>query len=237
MIACRGKILGLINFSTVAAVLGCLLAGCQSVAPARTAAEAKLVPPTKIILGPGDTIEIKFAYASQFNETFTIRPDGKVELQLIGEIIAQGKTPDALREEMIERYAEQLQHPQLAVIVRTLQERRVYVGGEVKQPGVITIPGDLTALEAVVQAGGFNAETAETENVVVVRRDEDGRQYGYALNLKDVITGQETEPFYLAPRDIVYVPRIKIAEVNQWVQQHFWRMLPPFSMGIGFTPF
>jgi len=207
------------------------ITGCQSVPPARTAEEAKTAPPSRIILGPGDTIDIKFAYASQFNETFTIRPDGKVELQLIGEVVAQGKTPDALREELIERYADQLKHPQLAVIVRTLQARRVYVGGEVKQPGVITMPGDLSALEAIVQAGGFNAETAETENVVVVRRDKDGRQYGYAVNLKDVVTGQETQPFYLEPRDIVYVPRIKIAEVNQWVQQYLWKMLPPMSFG------
>ena len=195
-----------------------------------TAPEARPVASSSTVLGPGDVIDIKFAYSSQFNESQTVRPDGKIVLHLIGPISVQGKTPDALREEIEGLYAGQLKHPQLAVIVRSFHERRAYVGGEVNKPGLVEMPGSMTALEAIMYAGGFNLEKAEVQNVVVVRQKE-GRYSGYALNFKDTLGGLEAQSFILEPRDIVYVPRTRIADLNQWMSQ-FYKMLPPFSMGI-----
>lgn len=186
---------------------------------------------SRTALGPGDVIDIKFAYASQFNESQTVRPDGKIELHLIGPVTAQGKTPDELREEIEGLYASQLKHPQLAVIVRLFHERRVYVGGEVNKPGLIQMPGTLTALEAIMDAGGFNLERAEIQNVVIVRQ-KDGRNIGYALNFKDTLGGQDAQSFILEPRDIVYVPRTRIADLDQWMSQYVYKLLPPFSIGI-----
>lgn len=208
--------------------------GCQSTPPAKTADVLKQAPPTRITLKAGDVIDIKFAYASQFNETQTIRPDGKVELLLVGEVVAEGKTPSELRDELIKLYSAELQHPQLAVVVRTLQDRRVYIGGEVNKPGLIEMPGEMTALEAIIQAGGFNMDAAEPASVIVVRCDEEGKQQGYRLNLKDALKGMEGTPFYLEPRDIVYVPRTTIANVDQWVAQHIWKLLPSISAGYAF---
>jgi polysaccharide export outer membrane protein len=184
-------------------------------------------------LKAGDVVEIKFAYANQFNDTQTVRPDGKIEMQLIGEVVAEGKTPGELREELIRLYTVQLKHPELAVVVRGLFERRVYVGGEVNKPGPVDIPGEMTALEAIMLAGGFNLERAEVQSVIVVRK-QDGRLVGQTLDFKDALAGRETQPFYLQPRDIVYVSRTTITDVDQWMQQHLWRLLPP--IGVGFTP-
>lgn len=198
--------------------------------PEQPLPEAKRCPEPRIILQCGDTIEIKFAYAGQFNENQAVRPDGKIELQLIGEVVAQGKTPGQLRDELINLYAVQLKHPELALIVRGLYERRVYVGGEVKKPGPVEIPGEMTALEAVMNAGGFNLESADVRSVIVVR-NVDGHMVGQALDFKEALNGREAQPFYLQPRDIVYVPQTAIADVDQWIQQHLWKLLPPIGVG------
>jgi polysaccharide biosynthesis/export protein len=209
-----------------------LLAGCAGPKPAlQPLPAAQPIASTSTVLGPGDVIDLKFAYAGQFNESQTVRPDGKIMLQLIGPVTVQGKTPDELRGEIEGLYAGQLKHPQLAVIVRSFYERRIYVGGEVNKPGLVDMPGAMTALEAIMYAGGFNLEKAEVQNVVVVRQKE-GRQTGYALNFKDALEGQEAQSFILEPRDIVYVPRTQIADLNQWISQYLYKLLPPLSIGI-----
>ncbi len=209
-----------------------LLAGCASSKPALPPLPAaQPMASARTVLGPGDVIDIKFAYANQFNESQTVRPDGKIVLHLIGPVTVQGKTPDELREEIEGLYADQLKHPQLAVIVRSFHERRVYVGGEVNKPGLVDMPGSMTALEAIMTAGGFNLEKAEVQNVVVVRQKE-GKQTGYALNFKDTLGGQEAQTFILEPRDIVYVPRTQIYDLDQWISQYFYKLLPPFSIGV-----
>lgn len=211
-------------------------AACQSahtVAPALPGQPyyaAKPGPAPGVRLRSGDVIEIKFAYAAQFDQTETVRPDGKIELPLAGEVVVQGKTPAQLREELMKRYSVQLKHPQLAVIVRGLYERRVYVGGEVKKPGPVLMPGEMTALEAVMDAGGLNRETAEAGNIVVVRNI-DGNMIGMSVDLRGALKGEKTTPFYLEPRDIVYVPRTRIANLDLWIEQHLWKLLPPIGIG------
>lgn len=186
--------------------------------------------PSKVVLTPGNQIEIKFAYADQFNELQTIRSDGKIAMQFVGEVVAAGKTPAELREELMRLYAEHLKHPQLAVYLRGSTDNQVFVGGEVKTPGMLEMQGSLTALEAITQAGGFNQETA-TKNVVVVRQN-DGQTQAIALNLDASLkSGESAAAFYLQPRDVIYVPQKTIVSLNQWIAQYINNMIPD----VGFT--
>ncbi len=204
------------------------LLGCASV-PAKTALEMRSEQEPKLTLGPGDVIEIKFYYVSELNETQTVRPDGKIALQLIGEIAAQGKTPAELRDELIRFYTPQLRRPEVTVLVRSFAKRRVYVGGHVNRPGLVDMPIRLTALEAILNAGGFDVRTAEAGNVVIIRH-KDGKRYGCALDLRGALEGKEVQPFYLEPQDIVYVPRTKITQVNLWIDQYINRMIPRIGL-------
>jgi protein involved in polysaccharide export with SLBB domain len=179
----------------------------------------------RVSLAPGDSIEVKFFSTPELNETQAVRPDGNIALLLAGEVRAEGKTPAELQDELVKRYSSHLRNPQVTVIVRSLEGRRVYVGGEVKTPGVIPMPGQLTAMEAIMQAGGFNLLAAEVENVVIIRYKERQR-FGYMLNMKEALAGKGYQPFYLESRDIIYVPRTKIAELNQWIDQYISKMLP-----------
>jgi polysaccharide biosynthesis/export protein len=217
----------------VALSLGSLI-GCQSAGPpiAVIKADEQALPvvssvpeDVRVSLAPGDSIEIKFFYTPELNEAQTVRPDGNIALLLVGEVKAEGKTPAELQNELIQRYSLQLRNPQVTVIVRSLEGRRVYVGGEVKTPGLIPMPGPLTALEAIMQAGGFNLAAAQVENVVIIRYKERQR-FGYMLNMKEALAGRNFQPFYLESRDIVYVPRTRIAELNQWIDQYISKMIP-----------
>jgi protein involved in polysaccharide export with SLBB domain len=188
----------------------------------------KPVPPS-MLLRPGDEIEIRFAYLDpeQFNVTQTIRPDGKIDMLIIGEITAEGKTPSELRDELIKLYTPHLQHPKIAVVVRSFRGRRVYVGGEVMRPGYIDMPGPMTALEAIMEVGGYREETADIERIIIVRHN-DGKRFSYALSIKKSLegNGQEAETFYLSPRDIVVVPQTTIVNIDQWVDQYIRQMIP-----------
>ena len=186
-------------------------------------------PPATVSLAPGDTVDIKFFSVAELNEEQSIRPDGKISLQLVGDVQAEGKTPAQLRDELIRLYTPHLKTADVTVIVRSFQSRRVYVGGEVWRPGVVNMPGQLTALEAIMEAGGFT-RFAKLENVVIIRHKL-GQRYGASLDYATAgKTGEMPPPFYLEPLDIVYVPETTITKVNRWIDQHINQLLPTFGI-------
>lgn len=182
--------------------------------------------PPEVVLAPGDQIDVKFFYAEELNELLQpIRPDGAISLQLVGDVVAQGKTPAQLRKELRELYAPHLRNPEVAVIVRTLVNRKVYVGGQVNSPGLVEMPGQMTALEAIMHAGGFVGESAEPDDVVLIRH-KDGRRYGLKLQFAAALDGEAYQPFFLEPYDIIHVPESTIAKVTTWIDQHINQVIP-----------
>ncbi len=207
------------------------LTSCTTMKPAKTPAELRTWPQPKVTLGPGDVLDVKFFNVPEINESQTVRPDGKIALQLVGEVDVQGKTPAELQHELIQRYTPELKAPQLTVVVRTLVNRRVYVGGHVNRPGLIEMPHQLSALEAIMQAGGFDDRRARISSVLIIRH-RDGKRYGAVLDFKDPLRGMEYESFLLEPQDIVFVPRTKITEVNLWIDQYITSLLPRLGLTV-----
>jgi polysaccharide export outer membrane protein len=226
-----GKLMGI---AIVAIFLAMSALGCQTVHPAKTPLEMSSgvgpAPEPKLTLGVGDVLDFKFFYNPELNDSQTVRTDGKITLQLIGELTAQGKSPMELQEEITKLYASQLRRPEAAVIVRTLANRRVYVGGFVRNPRLVEMRTRMTALEAIIEAGGFDFWRAELKNVVIIRH-KDNKRYGCALDFSAALQGKETQPFYLEPMDIVYVPRTTISAVDLWIDQHINQLIPK----VGFT--
>ncbi|MFQ6036647.1 MAG: polysaccharide biosynthesis/export family protein, partial [Sedimentisphaerales bacterium] len=157
--------------------------------------EESVSPSSRVTLEPGDEIEVKFYYTPELDITQMVRPDGKISLQLIGELEVQGKTPAELREELLRLYGPHLKNPEVAVIVRSLLSRRVYVGGQVVTPGVIEMPAETDVLEAIMQAGGFLLPEAKVKNVIVIRH-RDSQRYVYSVNLEPALRGDGSQPFY-----------------------------------------
>jgi polysaccharide export outer membrane protein len=192
------------------------------------------ITPEKVRLAPGDEVEIKFYYTPELNETQTIRPDGKITLQLINDVEAKGLTPEELTTVIEKLYKPYFKEPAVSVMVRTLASQRVFVGGEVNKPGAIQLDGNVTLLQAIMEAGGFIKESAKLSNVVVMRQEE-GKWYAGTFDLRNVVKGKASDSFYLKSMDIVYVPRTRINKVNQWVEQYITRMIPGLGSITGFA--
>jgi len=211
-----------------------LLAGCQS-SPKKLDIESvntltREYTETDVILDAGDALTITFFYTPELNTEQIIRPDGKIDLQLIGEVKASGKTPQELKKELIDKYSKKIQQLDISIVVLSFYKRRVYVGGEVATPGSIPMPGQLTALEAIMLAGGIDIESGKYKNVLLIRQ-ENGKWAGKKFNLEKILSGEQTDPLYLRPLDIVYVPETSISRINRWVDQYIGVILPE----VGFT--
>jgi len=177
------------------------------------------------VLHPGDSIDIKFQYWPEMDDSQTIRPDGKITLQMIDDVQAAGLEPEELDHKLTKLYEAKLKEPELSVIVRSLANRSVFVTGEVFTPGEVELKNEMTALSAIMSSGGFNKSTAELSNVIIIRHL-NGKRYAAAINLHSKLTAKESKPFYLTAKDIVYVPRTRIVDLNDWVEQHITKMLP-----------
>lgn len=206
--------------------------GCETIPLSPPPASA--VPEALTRLVPGEEIEVAFMGAPNLNTTQKIRRDGKISLQLMGEVQAAGKTPGELRKEIGDLAASQLQIKDVSVVVRT--PAPVFVSGAVHTPGRVELTSPLNVLQAISEAGGFDLREAEVRNVVVIRY-EASQRHCYSFNFLDTLQGKEDDadkPFYLMPLDIVYVPRTRITRVDQWVEQHINKLLP--SLGLGYSP-
>lgn len=157
-----------------------------------------------IVLHEGDTLSITFAGAPDLNTVATIRRDGRITLKSLGEFKAAGLTPPEMEKELIKLYGPQLQTKEVTVAVQS-SAFPVYVTGAVLRPGKILSDRPITALEAIMEAGGFDYTKANLKAVRVLRT-QDGKTEHYTLNLKRVLQGQATEQFNLKPSDILYVP-------------------------------
>lgn len=184
----------------------------------------------------GDELDIKFYYNTELNERVIVRPDGRISLQLIPELVVTGQTPSGLSQQLMKAYAVELKQPQVTVIVRSFAAEQVYVDGEVSRPGVIALTGRTTVLQAISQAGGFK-DSARLSEIMVVRIDGGSRPTPIRLNLKEARQGIAFEQdALLRPRDIVFVPRSRIGNVNKWVDEYIRKNLP-LPLGVQFGIF
>jgi polysaccharide biosynthesis/export protein len=184
------------------------------------------------VLHAGDELMIKAFQHPDLDEVVRIRPDGRLSLQLVSDIAAAGMTPTELSKALDKVYAQFFKNPNISVIVRTFASEQVYVGGEVFQPGVQPMLGEVTVLGAVMRAGGFRP-TARTNNIVLLRNDGHG---GKGVELVDVkhLLSKGGPDMMLQPFDVIFVPQSKIAKVDQFVDQYV-RQLIPASLTGGFT--
>ena len=224
-------------FIVIAAVI-ILLFGCASQqTPIKS--EAHEFPNTTrqqspYLLQPGDQLEIKFFYNSELNESITVRPDGKISLQLVDDVQAAGLTPSQLDDVLTQKYAVELKKPVLTVIVRSFTAHRVYVGGEVIRPGLIELTAGMTALQAVFSAEGFK-ETAKPEGAIIIRKGPDDRPVPIRVNLMDINSKNASAVFQLQAQDIVYVPKTFIAKTNKFVDQYISQLFLFRGVSFGFS--
>ena len=160
------------------------------------------------LIQPGDELSVKFYFNSELNEeNLVVRPDGNISLQLVHEVKAAGRTPMELKGILTKKYATQLNNPEIAVIIRSVKApTTIYVGGEVKEPGVFEMVSSMTVLQAIARARGMEP-TANASNVLVIRRTQQNEPSTIRLDLKAALAGDDlSHDISLHPYDYVYVP-------------------------------
>jgi len=185
-------------------------------------------------LRPGDEIDVKLLYNPELSDRVVIAPDGRVNMSLIGSVVAEGQTPTTLAKDLEKRFNVELRRPDVTVIPRSFASQRVFVGGEVGTPGVVNISGRIGVAEAVLTAGGFRI-TAAFDNVVLLRRSPDGRPMLRNIDMAKLLDeGDRAQDVPVRAGDMIFVPRKGIANVNLWVDQYF-KQVVPFTTSAGFA--
>lgn len=246
----------------LAALLPPVIGGCAAPLPT---AQAPLMPLRAALPEPnapapdaggyrlsvGDQIEVKMFNNPELNELQAVRPDGRITMQLVGEMRAAGLTTAELEAQLKQRFTGIVRTPQPTVFVRKYVQQRVYVGGQVNTPLVVPVEGPITLMQAVFHAGGFRFN-AEKRNVLVFRNNglvdamtlvvdlEQQLQPGYATCTPepacrtDPATGQlRNGDIALQPNDIVYVPQNSIGHLAQYMDENIGKIVPLFrNMGV-----
>ena len=194
---------GAVRLALLLFVLAALASGCVTPAPTPLT-EKELTPFGSVKLREGDVLVITFPGSSNLNTTQSIRRDGRIALPQVGELTAIGKTREELEKEVLKRYEPLLVTKEVFVNLQT-SAYPVFVSGAVVKPGKIVADRPLSALEAIMEAGGFDLSRANMKGVVVVR-EEEGQLKHYVLNLKLVFDGKSKQLFYVRPSDIIFVP-------------------------------
>lgn len=184
-------------------------------------------------LAAGDVVEVRFFFDPELNEQVQIRPDGRISMQLIGEVEMAGKTVQEISRELERAYSQHLKSPTVSVQVRSFATQKVYVTGEVVRPGIISMPGELALVAAISEAGGVKP-TGDVKSVVLIRKGPDDRPEARKIVLRDGGKLTADAGLLLRPYDIVLVPETKIARLDRWVDQHI-RQLVPGNLVLGFS--
>lgn len=181
------------------------------------------------LLGYGDVLEVKFFNNPEYNEQVTVRPDGKISLQRIGDVQVVGMTPNILTGIVTDAYKEILVDPDVTVFVRQFGGQEVYVLGEVNKAGNLPIAKGMTILRAIAAAGGPK-ETAKMNSVLLIRHGEMGVE-ATRINVDlGELTQNPQSDLTIQPYDMIYVPRSFIADVDLFISKFYNVILPPIDL-------
>jgi polysaccharide biosynthesis/export protein len=178
-------------------------AAAQSPTPTPTQQTATL--PADYLIGPEDVLGVVFWREPDISGDVTVRPDGRVSLPMIGELVAAGLRPQELQQRILAASAKYLTDPNVSVVVRSINSLKVYVTGRVGTPGQHPLKGPMTAMQAIALAGGLN-DYADAKNITILRTI-NGKTVSFKFNYHDVARGKKLEQnIMLRPGDTVVVP-------------------------------
>lgn len=168
-------------------------------------------------LRKSDVIEIKFNFASEFDQTLSVQPDGFISLRGLDELYAEGLTVAELRAAIRQAYITTLHDPEVTINLTDFEKPYFIATGAVAHPGKYELRGDSTVTEGVALAGGFT-EQAKHSEVVLFRRISDERTEARVVNVKQMLNSRNlAEDFHLQAGDLLYVPQNRISKIRRYL--------------------
>ena len=189
-----------------------------------------------------------FSAGAELNQTLTlpVGPDGNLELPLIGTVRAFGRTLVELRDEVIDRYQAHVPGVRVTPFLEQRAPDRVYVLGEVEQPGMLLLERPTSVIQAISQSGSWK-RSAELCEVVLIRGYTAGAPRAILLDLDKAIELEEerelidlSDDLWLQDGDIVVVPKDDLENMNDQIERvltrGFYGLIPPqLFIGVGDT--
>jgi len=158
------------------------------------------------VIGPADILAVNVWKDTELTHTVTVRPDGRISLPLVGEIMVSGLTAPTVQRVITQRLADYITNPQVTVIVQEVHSQSYVIVGKITHPGVFPLGRPVTVLEAIALAGGF-LDFAKTNKIKIMRRKEGGVSETLFFDYKKVLKGQNTvQNVELRNGDTIVVP-------------------------------
>lgn len=184
-------------------------------------------------IGEGDKLKLIFIRTPELNQDALVRPDGMITVPSAGEVDVAGMKPldaAALLEKRSESF---LRDPHISLEVIDPVSAKIYIGGEVSDPGPYRILGPMDPIAALQLAGGA-LDTGKINEVILIRRGPDDRPMLRLLDVRGMLEGRSPQDVRIVPSDILYVPRTRVAEAGLWVDQ-FINKIVPFQRSFSYT--
>lgn len=190
-----------------------MLAGCASTSSSDSQIQQALSmvdePISEYRIGPTDVLRISVWRDQELSEQVTVRPDGRISMPLLGDVVARGRTPEELSQAIEDRLSEFVRQPRVSVIVAQMGSHefshRVRVTGAVNKPVSQPWREGMTVMDIVLGAGGAN--DFASMNRATLYRKMDGKVVAIPVKLEDILEKGDVETNYkLLPGDILTIP-------------------------------
>jgi polysaccharide export outer membrane protein len=158
---------------------------------------------SQYVIGPEDILYVHVWKEETLSRTVPVRIDGKISLPLVDEVAAAGLTPLQLKENLIKRFRDFVDIPNVSVIVMEANSFKVFVSGQVRTPGVIRLRSETSILQLIPMVGGFT-EWANEKKVLVIRK-EGGQEKRITINYKRIVDGKDPN-FIVKSGDTIIIP-------------------------------
>ena len=186
--------------------------------PNADAPQLKTPVPSRYRLVPGDVLDVVYRYTPEFNQTVTLHPDGYVGLEIVGDLKLSGLTLEEAKKIIVEKASVRLKDPEITLLLKEFQKPYFVVAGEVTQAGRFEMRESVTALQAVMTAGGFK-DTAKMSQILVFRKINQEFAEVKVLNLKKIKKTSDLEnDLTLEAGDIVLIPRNNFSKIEKYVR-------------------
>lgn len=176
-------------------------------APNKEAAKvAMTATDPEYMIGIEDVLEISVWKNPDLSKTVRVRPDGMISMPLIGDMKAAGLTPAQLRDQITERLKEYQETVVTSIIVQEVNSYRIFVLGEVLNPGTYTMMRKTSVLQAIALAGGFSQFAAK--NRIILVRENLTKPEKMSIRFDDIVDEDEKKDrnIILRPGDTIFVP-------------------------------
>jgi protein involved in polysaccharide export with SLBB domain len=182
-------------------VAGCATGGRRAATPAEPTVTGGLAAST---LGPNDVFEVRVYQEPELSGLYQVGPQGDIMFPLCKKVPVSGLTANGVAEKLRACLSQGfLRDPQVTVLVKEFNSRKVFVFGEVQKPGTFAFEDGMSVVQALTLAGGFTKQAAQ--NSTSVTRLVNGQEVKMKVNVQDIALGKAAN-FTLEPGDIVYVP-------------------------------